>query len=138
MNTVILRTIAPGITALMIIFSLFVLLRGHNEPGGGFIGGLIAASAMALFGISSGVRAVRRALYFQPISLAGFGVFLAACSGIPSYLNQVPFLSGIWWKVPLGNGDYFDLSTPMIFDIGVWFVVVGAITAIMLTLEEAE
>ncbi|MGL1922074.1 MAG: Na+/H+ antiporter subunit B [Hyphomicrobiales bacterium] len=138
MNTLILRTIAPALTALMIIFSLFVLLRGHNEPGGGFIGGLIAASAMALFGISSGVQAVRRALYFHPVSLAGFGVLMAAASGIPSYINQVPFLSGIWWKVPLGNVDYFDLSTPMIFDIGVWFVVVGAITAIALTLEEAD
>ncbi len=138
MNTIILRTIAPGLTALMIIFSLFVLLRGHNEPGGGFIGGLIAASAMALFGIASGVAAVRRALYFNPITFAGFGVLLAAASGIPSYINQVPFLSGIWWKIPLGGGEYFKFSTPLVFDVGVWFVVVGAITAIALTLEEVD
>jgi multisubunit Na+/H+ antiporter MnhB subunit len=64
MNTLIFRTIAPVLTALMLLFSVFVLLRGHNEPGGGFIGGLIAASALAIFGIARGVgsRAPRHRL----------------------------------------------------------------------------
>ena len=60
MNTVIFRTVAPTISAsLMVLFSIFVLLRGHNEPGGGFIGGLIAASAFAIYGIACGVSPVR-------------------------------------------------------------------------------
>jgi multicomponent Na+:H+ antiporter subunit B len=54
MNTVIFRTIAPVLAAVMVVFSVFVLLRGHNEPGGGFIGGLIAASAVAIYGIAAG------------------------------------------------------------------------------------
>ncbi len=61
MRTIIFRTIAPYLSALMVLFSIFVLLRGHNEPGGGFIGGLIAASALAIFGIACGVASVRRA-----------------------------------------------------------------------------
>ena len=48
MNTLILRTVAPVVTSLMVLFSIFVLLRGHNEPGGGFIGGLIAVSALSI------------------------------------------------------------------------------------------
>ena len=83
MNTVIFRTAAPYLTALMVVFSIFILLRGHNDPGGGFIGGLIAASAFAIYGIANGVAPVRRALYFHPITLAGFGLFLAGLAGIP-------------------------------------------------------
>ena len=49
MNSLIFRTIAPLLTAVMLVFSVFVLLRGHNEPGGGFIGGLIAASALTIY-----------------------------------------------------------------------------------------
>lgn len=60
MSTLIFRTIAPYLAALMLLFSLFVLLRGHNLPGGGFIGGLIAASSVAIYGIAYGVNAVRR------------------------------------------------------------------------------
>ena len=52
MRTLILRTAAPYLTSLMLLFSIFVLLRGHNEPGGGFIGGLIAVSAFAIQGIA--------------------------------------------------------------------------------------
>ena len=66
MNTLIFRTMAPYLTSLMLLFSVFVLLRGHNEPGGGFIGGLIAASAFAIYGIAFGVPEVRRALRFPP------------------------------------------------------------------------
>ena len=84
MRTIIFRTIAPYLSALMVLFSIFVLLRGHNEPGGGFIGGLIAASALAIFGIACGVASVRRAIVFHPMGVSGFGLFLAAVAGIPS------------------------------------------------------
>lgn len=135
MNTVIFRTFAPYLTALMVLFSIFILLRGHNEPGGGFIGGLIAASAFAIYGIANGVPPVRRALYFHPITLAGLGVFLATVAGLPSLFAGVPFLTGLW-AYPSFFGVELALSTPLVFDIGVYFVVVGAITAIALALEE--
>ncbi|MCD7059419.1 Na+/H+ antiporter subunit B [Pelagibacterium xiamenense] len=137
MNTVIFRTAAPILAALMIMFSIFVLLRGHNEPGGGFIGGLIGASGIAIYGIACGVDAARRALKVHPISLAGLGVFLAALSGFLSLPAAVPFLTGLWATFYV-EGAEISLSTPMMFDIGVYFVVVGAVGTIALTLEGGE
>lgn len=137
MRTIIFRTITPYLAALMVLFSIFVLLRGHNEPGGGFIGGLIAASAFALFGIACGVQAVRRALWFHPMAISGFGLLLAAGAGLYSLPFEVPFLTGIWAKSDL-IGLGILLSTPLVFDIGVYLVVVGSITSIALALEERE
>lgn len=135
MRTLIFRTIAPFLAALMILFSIFVTLRGHNDPGGGFIGGLIAASAFAIYGIAAGVRYVRRALYFHPLSVAGFGLALAATSGLLSIFKAQPFLTS-QWAFPKLFGVEIALSTPMFFDIGVYFVVLGSLTSIALKLEE--
>ena len=137
MRTLIFRTVAPFLSSLMILFSVFVLLRGHNEPGGGFIGGLIAASALAIYGIAFGVSPVRRAIRFHPMALAGFGLLLAAIAGILSIFSHVPFLTGLW-TYPKIFGVEVALSTPMMFDIGVYFVVFGSITSTALALEERE
>src|SRR5262245_45637880 len=101
MRTLIFRTIAPALTSLMLLFSVFVLLRGHNDPGGGFIGGLIAVAAIAIYGVAFGVPAARRALYFHPLAISGAGLLVAAASGLPSLANGVPFLTGLWtsWHV---------------------------------------
>lgn len=137
MRTLIFRTVAPFLSSLMILFSVFVLLRGHNEPGGGFIGGLIAASALAIYGIAFGVSPVRRAIRFHPMALSGFGLLLAAIAGILSLFSGVPFLTGLW-IYPRLFGVELALSTPLIFDIGVYFVVFGSITSTALALEERE
>ncbi len=137
MKSVIFRTVAPYLTALMLLFSVFVLLRGHNDPGGGFIGGLIAASAFAIYGLSNGVATVRRALYLHPMTLSGFGVALAAVSGLMSLPEAEPFMTS-QWAFPVIFGVEVALSTPMVFDIGVYFVVMGAITSIALCLEEQD
>lgn len=135
MRTVIFRTIAPYLTALMVLFSIFVTLRGHNEPGGGFIGGLIAASAIAIYGVAVGVAAVRRAIYYTPMTFSGFGLFIATLAGLPSLWERVPFLTGLW-VFPEVFGVELALSTPLVFDLGVYFVVMGALSTIALTLEE--
>lgn len=137
MNTVIFRTIAPFITALMLLFSVFILLRGHNEPGGGFIGGLIAASALAIYGIAFGVEAVRRAIRFHPLAIAGFGLLLSCLAGLISILFAVPFMTGLW-VYPVVAGVEVPLSSVMLFDLGVYFVVLGAVASIALALEERE
>lgn len=137
MQTLIFRTVSPYLCALMILFSVFVCLRGHNEPGGGFIGGLIAASAFAVYGISNGVSAVRRAIIVHPLALAGFGVFSGVVTGLISVFFDQPFFTG-QWVFPSFLGVSFSLSTPMFFDIGVYCVVVGSFTSIILALEEDE
>jgi len=135
MHTIIFRTIAPYLTSLMALFSIFVLLRGHNEPGGGFIGGLIAASAFAIYGVAYGVSPVRRALWFHPLAIAGSGVLMAALSGVASIFVDVPFLTGLWAE-PEVFGAKLAISTTLFFDIGVYLTVVGSITSIALALEE--
>ncbi|MCM2451829.1 Na+/H+ antiporter subunit B [Agrobacterium vitis] len=137
MNSLIFRTVAPVVTALMLLFSVFVLLRGHNEPGGGFIGGLIAASGFAIYGMAFGVQAVRRALYVHPLSVAGFGLLMACLSGFASAFAGVPFMTGLWITPHIFGGDV-PVATVTSFDIGVYLVVVGAITSIALALGERE
>ena len=135
MRTLIFRSVAPYLTALMLLFSVFILLRGHNEPGGGFIGGLIAASAFAIYGIVFGVPEARRAMWFHTISIAGAGLLLSAISGLPSFFRGTPFLTGIWTVSPF---FHFDVATIILFDIGVYLVVAGAMTSIALALEGPE
>ena len=134
MNTLIFRTIAPVITVVMIAFSIFVMLRGHNEPGGGFIGGLIAASSIAIEGFAVGPAAVRRSLRADPLAYAGFGLVLAGLAGMVSLPFDLPFLTGLWTSINIG----FYISTPLFFDVGVYLVVFGTISAIALSLEEGE
>lgn len=137
MNTLILRTVAPIITSLMVLFSIFVLLRGHNEPGGGFIGGLIAVSAFAIYGIAFGVEAVRKAIIFHPLAISGFGLLLATLSGMVSAFAGAPFMTGLWIYPSLA-GVEVPLATVISFDIGVYLVVVGGFTSIALALEERD
>lgn len=135
MNTVIFRTAAPIIVALMLVFSVFVLLRGHNQPGGGFIGGLIAAAAIAVYGMATGVAHVRRALRVHPITLAGFGLLLAGLSGFVAFPFEMPYLTGLWEVFHFGDTEV-AISTPGLFDIGVYFVVLGTMSAAALALED--
>ncbi|WMS42031.1 Na+/H+ antiporter subunit B [Acuticoccus sp. MNP-M23] len=137
MSTLIFRTTAPYITALMVLFSIFVLLRGHNEPGGGFIGGLIAASAIAIYGIAYGVEAVRRALYIHPNALAGVGLAMSALAGIAAVFAGKPLLTGLWFITEFG-GMEVPLSSVLVFDVGVYLVVVGSVASIALALEEND
>lgn len=131
MNTLIFRTVAPLLTVVMLVFSVFVLLRGHNEPGGGFIGGLIAGASIALYGIAMGTGAARLALRVDPVALAAAGLGLALLSGMVSLPLDLPFLTGLW-----GEWEGVTLSTPLFFDIGVYLVVAGTLAGLALGLEE--
>jgi len=133
-NTIIFRTVAPLIVGTMLVFAVYICLRGHNEPGGGFIGGLIAASAVAVLGMSWGRDAARRALRFDPIAVAAFGLLLSASSGMLSLFLEDSFMTSQWLYLDL-SGAVVPLSTPLFFDIGVFLVVLGSISAIALGLE---
>jgi multicomponent Na+:H+ antiporter subunit B len=136
MRSVILRTAAPFLAGLMVLFSIYVLMRGHNEPGGGFIGGLIGAAALALICITNGPAALRKAMRLHPFVLAAGGLLMAALSALPSALFGEVVMTGLWW-FPESFPDLKVLSTVVLFDIGVYFVVIGAVTGVVLALEEA-
>ena len=119
---------------LLLLFSFFLLLRGHNEPGGGFVGGLVAAAAFALYAIALDVQRTRQILKVDPQILIGAGVLTAASSGIISLLAGKPFLTALWLKQPwpvLGK-----IGTPLLFDIGVYLLVLGIALKIIFALAE--
>ncbi len=134
MPSLILSVAVRALLPLLLLFSVFLLIRGHNEPGGGFVGGLVAAAAFALYAIAEGVAKVRQTLRVEPRVLIGAGLLVALSSGLLALLQGQPFMTGRWYKqaVPvLGK-----LGTPLLFDTGVYLVVVGIILTIILTLAE--
>jgi len=130
----ILRAFSPIIAVITLMVSMFITLRGHTAPGGGFIGGLIAASAFALVGLSHGEAAVRRIIGVHPTSIAAFGLLLAALAGIAPVLASRPLFTALW-AFPTPFGIKLALSTPLVFDLGVYLVVAGSMTTIALALE---
>ncbi|WBA82251.1 MnhB domain-containing protein [Endozoicomonas sp. GU-1] len=92
MSSIIFRTSAHIVTVLMLVFSVYLLLRGHNNPGGGFIAGLIAVIAFALLMLAETPAYVRERLVYSPATFAGSGVAIALFAGLlPLFFGQ-PFL----------------------------------------------
>lgn len=135
MTSLILRAATRFLMPLLLLFALFLLLRGHNEPGGGFVGGLVVAAAFVLYAIAFGVNAGRRALLVDPATLLGAGLLVAVGSGVPALLVGRPFLTAMWTKVGIGPAA-FDIGTPLVFDVGVFLAVIGVVLTIVFTLAE--
>lgn len=125
-GSLILRSSARYVLWASVLLSVFILLRGHNEPGGGFIGGLIGALGFVFHALAMGADATRRTLRLDPIAWAGIGLLLAAASGMPALLlHAQPFLTHQWLAgLPIG--------TAIPFDIGVYLVVLGFALAFVL------
>lgn len=138
MRSLILSTGTTIILPLLLLFSLFLLLRGHNEPGGGFIGGLVAAAAIALKLFADDYSSAKALLRVHPLQLVGIGLALAALSSLPSLLVGDNFFTAQWWTLPLPIFGELKLSTPLIFDIGVFLGVIGTVLTVIFTLVEAE
>jgi multicomponent Na+:H+ antiporter subunit B len=136
MNSLVFRATTQVVTPLLLALSVFMLLRGHNEPGGGFIGGLLAVAAFALYALAFDSGQARRLLYFTPGLLAAGGLLIAALSGCVAWLTGQPFMHGLW--VPSEFPAELKLGTVLLFDIGVYFVVIGSVLLVLLTLGEDE
>jgi len=133
MTSLILRTATRYLVPLLLLFSLFLLWRGHHEPGGGFVGGLVAATAFVLIALSDGTPAAREALPVAPTRLVPLGVLLSVAAGVLALAAGDPFLAGLWAE-PLSGGP--KLGTPLLFDLGVYLTVLGVVSAILLALIE--
>jgi multicomponent Na+:H+ antiporter subunit B len=135
MQSLILSTTARLLLPLLLMFSVFLLLRGHNEPGGGFVGGLTAAAAMALYAFSFGVEKARTALGVPPSTLSALGLLVVFLSGLVGPLHAgAPFLTGLWLPKPIPVIG--KVGTPLFFDIGVYMVVLGVTLMIIFSLSE--
>jgi multicomponent Na+:H+ antiporter subunit B len=121
---------------LLLLFAVFLLLRGHNQPGGGFVGGLVVAASFVLYSIAFGVDAARRALLVRPSTLLGIGLLVAFVSGLPAVVAGQAFMTAIWTTVAAGSTT-IAVGTPLVFDIGVFLAVIGVVLTIVFTLAEA-
>jgi multicomponent Na+:H+ antiporter subunit B len=136
MFSVILSTASRYLLPLLLIFSFFLLLRGHNEPGGGFVGGLVAAAAYALFFIANGVQEAEKLLKAEPIKIIAVGLVVAIISALPSVFAGKNFMSGLWFDTNfpvIGK-----IGTPLLFDVGVYLVVLGISLKIIFSLAEED
>ena len=136
MSSLILRSAARFLMPLLILFSILTLFRGHNLPGGGFAGALIAATALALYIFAWGPLTARRTIGVEPHMLIGGGLLLALASGLLSFPFGRAFLTGLWTKLP--GEPALAVGTPVFFDVGVYLVVVGSTLLIINSLTEVE
>lgn len=137
-RSMILQMATRYLVPLILLLSVFIFLRGHNEPGGGFVGGLLAASAFVLYTLAFGVREAQKLLVVRPLMLIVSGLTLALSSTLvaPLFFGQ-PLMTGKWFEsfeVP-GVGK---LGTPLFFDLGVMLVVLGVTLLIVFTLAAED
>lgn len=117
---------------LLVLFSVFLLLRGHNEPGGGFVGGLVAAAALALYALAAGVEEAQRLLLVDLRTLMGVGLICALSAGVLGLLAGAGFLGGLWYSQPVPVVG--KIGTPLLFDVGVYLAVIGVTLKILFSL----
>jgi multicomponent Na+:H+ antiporter subunit B len=134
MKSRVFATASRYLLPLLLVFSVFLLLRGHNEPGGGFVGGLAASAAYALYTIANGARHARRSLYIAPGKFIATGLIIAVFAGLLPWLAGKPFLTALWGDLYLRGIGH--LSTPLLFDIGVFLLVFGVTNVIVFSLAE--
>jgi len=135
-DSLIFRVTARFMLPLLLLLTLFMVVRGHNLPGGGFIGGLLASSGLLIYMLAFGIDAARRALPIEYRALAPSGVLLAALSASSSWLAGRPFQTGLWLPQPIpGIGK---LGTPVVFDMGVCLTVLGVVALVAFTLAEID
>ena len=131
---VILEVAARPLYLVILAASIWVLFRGHNEPGGGFIGGLLAVSASILWAVAHGSQAAERRLPLgDAMRLAVVGVVIAGVSGLPALFLGEAYLTHLWATLPLGVTD-LKVSTVLLFDLGVYLCVWGALAGYALGL----
>jgi multicomponent Na+:H+ antiporter subunit B len=133
---IILQATARVVEPVLVFVSVYFLLSGHDAPGGGFVGGLTAASAFALHAIAFGIGPARRALRVDPRSLIGAGLLLASLVAIVPLALGSPPLDPAWAELRVPTVPDLHVGTPLLFDLGVYLAVIGASLAVILALGE--
>lgn len=134
MNSLIFRTASTYMLPLLLLFSIFILLRGHYLPGGGFVGGLVASIAFVLHAFANDLKDTKKIMRFHPGFLMPLGLLCAIVAGSLPMFQERAFMTGLWLenKIPVIGG----VGTALLFDIGVYLVVVGVSLTIVFTISE--
>jgi multisubunit Na+/H+ antiporter MnhB subunit len=135
-NSIILRTVARLLASLLLMASLYLLWRGHNAPGGGFSGGILAAAAFMLVAVAYEPMAGWRATRVSPLILIPLGLAVSLGSALVGVIDGGVFMEGRWLTLPVGEG--VKLGTPLLFDVGVYLVVIGVALAVIVPLMREE
>lgn len=134
-TTIILKTASNYLLPVLLVFSIFILLRGHYLPGGGFVGGLIASIAFILHSFANGLNKTKELLIMHPGFLIPVGLTIAFMSGLAPVLYDLPFMTGLWSHEPIAILG--SLGSALFFDIGVYLVVNGVTLTIIFTISES-
>ena len=129
----------PGVIVQLLLpvagmVAVFFLLRGHNEPGGGFVAGLIVATAVILQYLVGGTAWAESRTRIHPQYWIGLGLLCAAGAGLSAWLVPRQFLSALAWHATLPVIGEVHLSTVLLFDLGVFLLVIGATVLILVAL----
>ncbi|MEM1334764.1 MAG: MnhB domain-containing protein [Actinomycetota bacterium] len=133
----VLAATVNGVTPVLLLFSIFLTLRGHNAPGGGFAGGLVMGSAIILRFLSAGRSGVR-SLRIDPIVLIGLGLVLAVGVGLTSLVADASFLESAIWKGDVAVIGEIKIVSSSFFDVGVHVLVVGVVMSVIVAFAEAD
>ncbi|MFI0395593.1 monovalent cation/H+ antiporter subunit A [Paracoccus jiaweipingae] len=112
---------------ITLVVGIYIFLRGHNAPGGGFIAGLVVSIALLMQYMASGFAWAQERQKLQYHAMIGLGVVAAAVTGLGAWLTETPFLTSAFGYVDLPLIEPFELATAMGFDLGVFLCVVGAV-----------
>lgn len=135
-RSLILDTVLDGVFRAAIVFSLFLFFAGHNAPGGGFVGGLVAGAALALRYVAGGSAEVRRVAPMPAEVVLGLGLVLAVTTGIAGWAVGSEFFDSRLVEVELPLLGVVKASTALVFDAGVYLVVVGMALAFLTAFGE--
>lgn len=135
-NDVILQSVAKVVVFIILTLALYLFFSGHNNPGGGFVGGLVLASAIVLLFLASDIETVKAAIPIDFKMVAALGAFIVLATGVGAVLFGTPFLSQTFAKFELPFFGVTEFSTVTIFESGVALAVVGVVVTIILSISE--
>lgn len=138
MNSAILQIAAKYIRLLLVFFAVLALLRGHNNPGGGFIGGLLVALSIVYYGFAFDSMKAKAKLNIQSERYIASGLLAILLSVVPGLVQSGELMKGIWIGIPLPVLGELKLGTPFLFDIGVFLAVIGVTLMFFFSLTKTE
>jgi len=132
----ILRRASDLLHPLLLLLALYLTVAGHDEPGGGFAGGLVAGASYALCALAHGVGEGRRRLPGSPLRLLASGLGAGVLAAAAPVAVGRPLLTALWLDVRLPAGLAVKAGTPYLFEAGVFLTVVGAVLTVVFGLME--